>query len=203
MPKTKEQFEQIKEERKKAILDAALYLFAVEGYDAVTSDSITKKVGCSHGLLYHYFRTKEELFEYLVLNVVVRNYLEIIKDVNPNQSPKPYMKDLLDSYLNALKQPDIKYACSLYLLLNLHLQKKLFIKIQQATAQGKKKLFDIVQKKIEEGQKIGELKDFNPTKMVIALFACLKGLSYTRIHLEEGLFICPDVDIIIRMIADD
>ena len=202
MPKTKEQFEKIKEERRKEILDAALYLFAVDGYDAVTSDSITRKVGCSHGLLYHYFKSKEELFEYIVLEVVVSNYHEIVKDVNKEQNPKNFMRDLLNAYLESLKMHDIKYACSLYLLFNIHLQKKLYLKLQEASANGKRRPFQIFHEKLQEGVASGEFYNGDATEMAIALSACLKGLSYTKIHLGDE-FECPSVDILMRMIAKD
>ena len=59
MPKTKEQFEQIRNERINTILESALTLFAYKGYDAVNLDEVTKEANCSHGLLYHYFKGKE------------------------------------------------------------------------------------------------------------------------------------------------
>jgi AcrR family transcriptional regulator len=50
MPKTPEQNQQIKEERKARILNTALRLFALRGYDSVVVNDITKESECSHGL---------------------------------------------------------------------------------------------------------------------------------------------------------
>ena len=55
MPRTHDVNKMIKDERKQAILSAALPLFALYG-DKVSVDMICEKVKCSHGLLYHYFR---------------------------------------------------------------------------------------------------------------------------------------------------
>ena len=58
MPRTLEQNEQIRLERINIIMTSAMYLFATKGYDSTTLDEIAKDSGCSHGLLYHYFKNK-------------------------------------------------------------------------------------------------------------------------------------------------
>ena len=41
MPKSKEQFEQIRNERINQILNSALYLFVMKGYEATNLDEVT------------------------------------------------------------------------------------------------------------------------------------------------------------------
>jgi len=48
------------------ILDAARKAFLRDGYGGVSLRSMAQKVGCSHGTLYLYFKSKEELFDALV-----------------------------------------------------------------------------------------------------------------------------------------
>lgn len=62
MPRTFKQNEEIKDKRKNQILEKSLILFANIGIKNVTMDEISKYVGCSHGLLYHYFSSKEDLY---------------------------------------------------------------------------------------------------------------------------------------------
>ena len=66
-PKTKEQFEQIRYNRKKAIAQAALELFASNGFSGVSISRIAKKAGVSKGLLYNYFANKEALVQEIVI----------------------------------------------------------------------------------------------------------------------------------------
>ena len=47
--------------RRQQIIDAALKLFAEKGYEKATIKDISETAGTSQGLLYHYFRSKEEL----------------------------------------------------------------------------------------------------------------------------------------------
>jgi AcrR family transcriptional regulator len=48
------------------ILDAADQLFFTNGYQATTISDIAKKIGVAQGMLYYYFKSKEELLETLL-----------------------------------------------------------------------------------------------------------------------------------------
>lgn len=65
-PKTPEQYEQIRDERREQILRAGLELFARRGLAATKIGDIAKAAGVSHGLLYHYFESKEAIYVELV-----------------------------------------------------------------------------------------------------------------------------------------
>lgn len=53
--------------KKEAILSAALETFLENGYESTSVRSISQKVGCEVGLIYYYFKTKEELFDQALL----------------------------------------------------------------------------------------------------------------------------------------
>lgn len=55
-----------KERRRQEIIFAALELFVSKGYAATKITDIAKKVNMSTGLLFHYFESKEKLYEELV-----------------------------------------------------------------------------------------------------------------------------------------
>ena len=64
-------FRRRKEERPQEIAEAALAAFAEKGYAATRVDDVAKRAGVSKGLLYLYFKTKEELFKAVVRSFVV------------------------------------------------------------------------------------------------------------------------------------
>jgi AcrR family transcriptional regulator len=66
MPRTPEQNKAIRDAAKGKILDSALRLFSINGFDEVTIDDIMMDTGCAHGLFYHYFHCKEDIFNELV-----------------------------------------------------------------------------------------------------------------------------------------
>ena len=49
------------EEKRQLILDAAVRVFARDGYHTSRVADIATEAGIAHGLLYHYFRSKEEV----------------------------------------------------------------------------------------------------------------------------------------------
>jgi AcrR family transcriptional regulator len=56
--------------RRQAILDAALTVFAAQGYEAARLDDVAARAGVAKGTLYLYFKDKEALFEDLVRGAV-------------------------------------------------------------------------------------------------------------------------------------
>jgi len=51
------------EEKRRIILDAAVRVFARRGFHASRVSDIAKEAGVAHGLLYHYFSSKDEVLE--------------------------------------------------------------------------------------------------------------------------------------------
>jgi AcrR family transcriptional regulator len=50
-------------EKRRAILRAAIRVFAVKGYHACRVQDVATEAGVAYGLVYHYFSSKEELLE--------------------------------------------------------------------------------------------------------------------------------------------
>lgn len=65
-PRTSQQFETIRQEKTKLILDTALELFAEKGYHITSISDITKKAGISKGLIYNYFDSKEAVLRSII-----------------------------------------------------------------------------------------------------------------------------------------
>jgi AcrR family transcriptional regulator len=66
-PRSKQQFEAIRRDRKESIKEAAMQLFAERGFAEVSISRIAQKAGVSKGLLYNYFTNKEALVKEIVL----------------------------------------------------------------------------------------------------------------------------------------
>ena len=58
------------EERRKEIVDAAAVLFDEKGYEAASMKELMERLGVAKGTIYHYFRSKEDLLEAVVEDVI-------------------------------------------------------------------------------------------------------------------------------------
>ena len=81
MPRTEEQFKEIREEKKQAIMEVALDLFSNEGYHSTSISKIAKEAKISKGLIYNYFESKEALLK----EIVTVGFKEIMENFDPNK----------------------------------------------------------------------------------------------------------------------
>lgn len=59
-------FENLNQEKKEKILNACIQEFLEKGYDKASTNSIIREAGISKGILFHYFKSKQGLFFYLL-----------------------------------------------------------------------------------------------------------------------------------------
>jgi len=94
-----EKFLSLEKEKQERIINAAMKEFLV-GYKKASTDNIVREAGISKGLLFHYFGTKERLYDFLIdyaIDTIQREYLDLIN---------LFQTDILDSIwqLSLLKQ---------------------------------------------------------------------------------------------------
>src|SRR5215207_6687902 len=65
-PLNEQQLHQIRDERREQIMHAAVIVVARRGVSGTKMSMIAAEAGISHGLLYHYFTSKDELFTMLL-----------------------------------------------------------------------------------------------------------------------------------------
>lgn len=86
---------------KKQILQTALKLFLKSPYKEVSLRDIVNQIGLTKGAFYHYYTSKEDLFEeaakYFYSSVIITDY---------NNFPKTSLKKFYEYYLDTLQQHD-------------------------------------------------------------------------------------------------
>ena len=198
MPRTTEQFELMRRERTESILNAGLYLFATKGYEQTTADSVCAVVNCSHGLLYHYFASKEELYRAVIEKRVRPIASNVTRGINLEQKAKFILTDVVNNYIKYLKSDDDEFAWALTLLLDIHLQGVINPKVKNV--EKDKKVYDWVYELIERGKAEGDFNDLSSRELVISILALFKGLAYNRIKIGQKKFLCPHTEIIMNML---
>ncbi|MGQ7870718.1 TetR/AcrR family transcriptional regulator [Sunxiuqinia sp. sy24] len=82
MPRNTEQLEQLRKEKKEHIQQIALELFAENGFHGTSISQITKKANISKGLIYNYFKSKEDILE----DIIRTGHESIYADFDFNQN---------------------------------------------------------------------------------------------------------------------
>ncbi len=113
---TKKRKEREKEQRRQAILEAALELFVEHGYRRTTIDMIAEKTELSKGLVYFYFSSKDEILSQIIkdaLTLLIRQLeFSISWTQNPVEQLKQYIRTELEFY--AKNRPLAKLLHSLF-----------------------------------------------------------------------------------------
>jgi TetR/AcrR family fatty acid metabolism transcriptional regulator len=74
------------EEKRQLILQAAVRVFARKGFHASRVGDIAEEAGVAHGLLYHYFASKDELLE-TIFHGTWSDLLAAMRDVEESGAP--------------------------------------------------------------------------------------------------------------------
>jgi AcrR family transcriptional regulator len=102
-PKTKMQLESIRQEKRELILNSALETFAMHGYHGSSISIIAQHAGIAKGLMYNYFKSKEELLKAIIEKGV--NEITGIFGPSLRQEITPELfKNLIRLYFDLLKQ---------------------------------------------------------------------------------------------------
>jgi AcrR family transcriptional regulator len=104
------------QKKKELIYEAALSCFNESGYDLTSIDSIAQRCGISKGGLYHYIRSKKELFLEL-FEYKVNQYFDQMKSyIGDDQPPEDQLRLLVAKAGEILKQNEDFYRFCLEFL---------------------------------------------------------------------------------------
>lgn len=91
--------------KKENILNAALELFALEGYYATSTNAIAKKAGVSEGLIFRHFKNKEGLLE-AIFSMGEEQVKVIFADIVLEIEPQKVIEKVIDIANVIASNPD-------------------------------------------------------------------------------------------------
>lgn len=183
MPRTKEQYDLIKEERKEAILNASFSLYALK-VDKLTIDDICANCKCSHGIIYRYFKNVDDIVDKIYksqsfVSIKSKMLTQLESGDNPLENAKNLLRYMLAIY-------DEKTASIALIILR-----------ETGKNSLRDKLFNIIEKGQQSYQFIGgEISD-----IIDVLFSFFKG-KYLDILLNKKQKIAyPSIDNVMNIIT--
>lgn len=201
MPRNKELNQKIKEERRQQIMSNALMLFTQKGLAATKITDIASTSNISQGLIYHYFKSKEEIFIELIrvafdsLNAACRWLM------SQSLSPREKIGFAIQELLNGLEK---NADNSRYHLLIAQATASEAIPEEAKCIIKKENAFpyEAITAIIAEGQKNGSIKMYDARELAMVFWTSINGLAiYKAVHGEK--FKAPDASILASMFFTD
>ena len=107
MPRTPEENERIRQAAKDKINQAAMSLFVKKGYHATSIDDVAKLAQISKGLLYNYYKGKEELLAAMV-QIRIEEVKEVMEDAAALLTPGDQLRHIVEGAINNVyRRPEV------------------------------------------------------------------------------------------------
>lgn len=187
--------ERQKEKRREEILFAGLALFVKNGYASTKTSDIAKAVHMSDGLLFHYFATKEKLYEALI-QIGMGTSQEWIE--NSASSPLHYFTQVAQQILFMLQENP--QSANFFVLMAQALR-------SSATPQGVLHLLEAQDSRYEksvalirQGQMTGEIRSGNPGALAYAFWCSIQGIAEQLAVFPQTPF--PEVEWIVSILKN-
>ncbi len=103
MPRTPEENDRIRQASKEKIRAAAMELFIKQGYYATSISDIAKQAGISKGLLYNYYKGKEELLSEMV-EARIKEVVEIMEEAFILNTPRKQLEHIINGAIDNIHQ---------------------------------------------------------------------------------------------------
>ena len=97
MPKKTDPSQKNKES---VIFEAALHTIKQKGFHKARMSDIAKKAGISYGLLYHYFKGKEDLFDTIMGQLWRDDLFRLMYDINRDYDIHKKPRSIIDNFLD-------------------------------------------------------------------------------------------------------
>ena len=192
---------QNKIDRKKQILEAALKIFIKKGYAKTTMDDIVGLSGLSKGALYHYYKSKKDLFLDLIDHWEVYTFKNFYQKSSKYNSASNTIRLFGQNVLKTLKDKKIAYLAEVeFLSLSNH-----DLDIKHRSQLLYDKLLNLFEKVVAKGIKQGEFKELDIRTTAMFIIAVFQGVNWFAIFEENSVsaesYIENSIDLIINSIS--
>lgn len=173
-PRTPQQLEEIRKDRKQAIMDTALEVFAEHGYETTSISLLAKRAGVSKGLMYNYFEGKEDL----LISIMGEGIDEIFAFIDPNHDgiiTREEFEYLIDEIFHLMKVKSNFYKLYFALIMQPAVSKLFIEKVNEVFAPMIKMFVDYYTKKGSD----------NPLAEAILVGALFDGIGFNYLFNEE------------------
>lgn len=197
MPRNKTLNEKMKDERRRQIFSNALIVFSKKGLSAAKISDIAAVSGFSQGLIYHYFKSKEELFTELINHAFDKLNTACMHLEQLPASPREKIEMAIRELLKGFDQSED--TAGYHLLISQATMSEAVPQKTKTIIKKQSKLpYEVMERIIRAGQKEGSIKKKDPGELAVLFWTSIKGLAlHKAVHGRK--FSMPDPEILMSM----
>ena len=168
--------------KKDLIMASALRVMTEKGYYGSTIDDIVSESKMSKGAIYHYYKSKKEVYLELIVYLESK-YTDMFASVNKESTSAKKLKKLFTIWSDQLeKEPDFFQSFSIFQSMSRH---------DKDFKQAMQRMYNRFQKFIEliiiEGIKSKEFKKIDPKTSALSLILNFDGISWFSLFESKNL----------------
>jgi len=198
MPRNIEKNKIIRDERHEQILNSSLTVFAQKGLAAAKISDIAAAANLSHGLVYHYFKSKEEIYIEVIKQTVESSKAAREMFLSIQGTPLERIKKIAETNINYINVGDNAYRW--LIIIQATMSEQTHKEIRDILANSLD-VFNDVKELIEQGQQTGEIVSGDPSYLATAFLSLLQGLVFYRIYWKDEVPM-PDIATIMRLLTN-
>lgn len=195
MARNVETNERIREERRSQILLSALKIFTKKGLAAARMSDISAETGISYGLIYHYFKSKEEIYAELIHHAV-DSLGKVIEQIRSKEKePLEQIRQIAKRVIGSVENKD---ASGYYyvLMMNALTCEEAPVPVSELIDECMKRL-EMLADIISDGQKKGQIREGDPMELAVTCFSTVIGLASLKV--SGSIRKLPDSEILMRL----
>jgi AcrR family transcriptional regulator len=197
MPRKASQNDEIRGARRREILRAAARVFADKGIREAKVGDIARAAGLSHGLIYHYFESKDAILE-AILEEKLAQMQALMAESKDGGGPilDRIVRNFESWMAHVVAEPEMALVVT-QTVVNRALPDRLRERLQLTVEAA----FQLLVANLTEGQRRGEItKDVPADELATAVVALMRGLTlFHEVQLVSPRPV-PRSDVLIRML---
>ncbi len=196
-PRSKELNEQIRSGRREQIKQAAMKVFGRMGLAAAKISDIASEAGFSHGLVYNYFVSKDEIFTELVKEALDYSLDIIASAVRMEGTAWERIQSITETIVNGAYQGIAPYY--FLIIIQAFTSDAVPPEVKELSARQSLLYNEYMLPLIKEGIESGDIAPGDPLQLSVAYFALIQGLAILKIQGGESTP-DPSPDVVLRLL---
>ena len=199
---TEPRYRRRKEERPGEITEAAFGAFAEHGYAGTKVEDVAKRAGVSKGLLYLYFRTKEDLFKAVVRSVVVSRVQALIDTAEDTElSSEEFLRGPMRTFMQSVPGSRVAVVIRLLLAEGARHPDLVDFYFENVVDRGMNAIRHFVERGVERGEfRPSAVTDMPHLFFAPVMLSMIWKLVFTKRSLDTDKLIETQIDMIIAYI---